>query len=324
MIRRRGFTLVEMLIVGALIALFSGIAIIGIQAQYRSNQRKAVIGETRQVASALDFAYNDIGFFPKISHLMLSRTNMELESDIKYGNPVQTFRLLDAFGIPLDVARAERVATKWRGGYFAASQSRTRISQGRGGSRKMITDSIDTVGYDWPLDVWNNPYVLYCLNIDPDTRSLYFVVNDRAADGTFSLNTTPGREGNFVNAVVSYGPNQVPGGGEIYVANGAPGNNTPGSDSGDYTLRLYTGDPNSIVNPLYLKRGNELLIADPDAQRMANAWTRKLYSDAGFSIANGAFPSSGTPDPIDLGDGITNSNALGITDSGSDDVVFTF
>lgn len=323
MMRRRGFTLVEMLIVGALIALFSGIAIIGIQAQYRANQRKAVIGETRQVASALDFAYNDVGLFPKISLLTYSREHLNLESDIKYGDQLSAFRLSDYFGItipPADVSRAESIADRWRGGYFAASQARTRVSQGRGGSRKMISDANDNVGYDWPLDVWNNPYMLYCLSINPDDQTLYFAHESLQADGTFAVNNRPGAEGNFVNAVVSYGPNQVPGGGEIFIPSGNVGT-AVGGDSGHFALRAYSGDPNSAQNPLGLKRGATLLQAS-QGRAIANAWTRLFAQRAGGTIFDD-LAETGTSDPVDVGDGIL-STKLGITDVGSDDVTFTF
>ena len=65
--RRRGFTLIEILIVGALISLLSGIAIFAVKQMYDSNRRKAMFDETRSIGTALHFAYEDLGFFPRLS-----------------------------------------------------------------------------------------------------------------------------------------------------------------------------------------------------------------------------------------------------------------
>ncbi len=72
----RAFTLIELLIVGALIALFAGLAIFGAQQAYLDNQRKAMIGEARQVATSLDLAYADVNFFPALCFLDKSLTNL--------------------------------------------------------------------------------------------------------------------------------------------------------------------------------------------------------------------------------------------------------
>ncbi|HRR32158.1 MAG TPA: prepilin-type N-terminal cleavage/methylation domain-containing protein, partial [Candidatus Sumerlaeia bacterium] len=68
-----GFTLVEIVIVAALVALFSGLATFGIQQMLRNNKLKAVIGEARQVGSSLIFAHQDIGFYPSIGFLNMSK-----------------------------------------------------------------------------------------------------------------------------------------------------------------------------------------------------------------------------------------------------------
>ncbi len=319
---RRGFTLVEMLIVGALIALFSGIAIIGIQAQFEANQRKAVIGETRQVAQALDFAYNDIGFFPKIAHLQSSLTTLQLGSEIEYGDEDTVFSFLDALGINTlpGAPLTQQSEAKWNGPYFAASQSRTRVSQGKGGSVKMLTTVADNVGFDWPVDVWNNPYMLYVLNVDRTNAAsptLFFANQSQDAGGNINPLTRPGVEGNFVTAVVSYGRNQVPGGGSRFVPGGDP---VVPNDGSSWGLRMYFGDPNNKQNPKTLKRGNDLLNGNANGRAIANAWTRRFAQNAG---SFGQLADSGDPDPVDVGDGIL-SVKLGITDPGSDDVVFDF
>ncbi len=318
---RHGFTLVEMLIVAALIALFSAIAIIGIQAQFEANQRKAIIGESRQVAQALDFAYNDIGFFPKIAHLQASLTTLQLDSEIKYGgNEDAIFSFLDSLGINVlpgsPLARQSR--ENWRGPYFAASQSRTRVSQGKGGSVKMITTPSDNVGFDWPVDVWNNPYMHYVLNVDRTDSAnptLYFANQTQDDSGNIVSLNRPGVEGNFITAVVSYGPNQVPGGGSLFQS---PGDSVVPNDGSPWGLRMYYGNPNDKANPKTLKRGPDLLDANSNGRAIANAWTRLFAQNAGNL---GQLADSDDPDPVDIGDGIL-STKLGITDTGSDDVVF--
>lgn len=306
--KARAFTLVEMLVVGALIALFAGMAIIGVQQQFRSNQRKAVIGESRQVASALDFAYNDLGFFPKISFLQDSLTSLRIESQAQFGGPDAVFDAFSAYSVP---TTRQNIDQNWRGPYFAASQSRSGIAQGRGGSRMMqVRNSATDPGWPWPIDTWNNPYMFYSMHIDPDDSTLYFTT---AQEGDPTVpNTSAGIVGNMVNAVVSYGPNQVPGGGEnFFVQVGAPTDLDP--TAGPFGLRLYTGDPNNTTVPLRLMTGLDLV--GTDGFYRANAWNREYAERAGISV-----DVASTPLALDN----ERENAVGITDIGSDDVVFTF
>ena len=62
---RRAFTLVEMLIVAALIALFAGLAVFNVTEQYELNKQKAAVAECRQIGTSMNFALQDLGFFPK-------------------------------------------------------------------------------------------------------------------------------------------------------------------------------------------------------------------------------------------------------------------
>lgn len=303
----RAFTLVEMLIVGALIALFAGLAIFGVQQQFRSNQRKAVIGEARQVATALDFAYNDIGIFPRIAFLQYSIEGLRVESLREYGAPNAVFADFQTHGIFAGL-QTLTIQDRWGGPYFSASQSRTRVAQGRGGSRFMrvpnnVVGSLGNQGFSWPVDTFNNPYMLYNLNINPDTGGLYFTTqlpNGAAASPEASAT------GNAFNAVVSYGPNQVPGGGEFAIIPGSP---TDTGVTSPYGLRLYSGDPQNEGQPLTLL-GPGALIGAPGLAR-ANVWGVNYAINAGVPTA--AFATSD--------DG---SIRIGITDVGSDDVVFTF
>ena len=70
---------------------------------------------------------------------------------------------------------------------------------------------------DWPADPWGNPYVLYLLYLRDD--------------GTYSFILSPTQEPDFFCAVVSYGPNRVPGGPETL---------TPQERDRYKALRLYT------------------------------------------------------------------------------------
>ena len=67
--KRRGFTLIEMLIVAALITIFSTIAMFSMQELMKSARRKAAIADLRSIGHSLANAHMDIGFMPKIGYL---------------------------------------------------------------------------------------------------------------------------------------------------------------------------------------------------------------------------------------------------------------
>jgi len=298
--RHAAFTLIEILIVGALIALFAGLAIIGIQAQFENNIRKATIGETRQIAMALDFAFNDVGFFPKLCFLDDSIQNLERESQDQYGNPKTVYSYLHAVGINT-LPRINTVESMWSGPYFSPAQYRTPASQGRGGARyvQFTEPGSGNAQFKWPLDPYNNPYAVYMLNINRSGGAyLEFVEPDK-----------PTQTGNFVNAVVSYGKNNVPGGGPYYTPTDNPTNT---SDSGPYGLRLYSGVPGPGGDPYIWYSRAEM------TPRRASAWALEFAQNAGAtgSLAQADNdPASPRVGITDVGDGTT---------PGSDDVVFTF
>lgn len=304
------------MIVGSLIALFSGLAIFGVQQQFRSNQRKAIIGETRQIASALDFAYNDVGFFPKLCFLDDSTEQLKLAGQRAFGgNGTQSYAFLSIVSVTT-LPKVNQVEQNWLGPYFSASQARSGVSQGRGGSKAMRlpdfeagepsagipSTTADNATFNWPVDPFNNPYMIYLLNVDrsdPANPVLRFASQDIT---NVSL-ASPGVTGNFVNAVVSYGPNQLPGGGEFYRP--TVGDIFNPNDTGPYGLRLYVGNPNDTsLNLTYLRD-------DQFTDERANAWSWEYGQNAGMTPANFA-----------LADDF--SAPIGITDAGSDDVVFSF
>jgi prepilin-type N-terminal cleavage/methylation domain-containing protein len=182
-----GFTLVEIIIVAALISLFSGLAMFGVQQMLKNSKLKAVIGETRQVGSALTFAHQDIGFYPAIGFLSY---NKDFISN-NYG-----WGLIDSMGLTITGLRVQHTYDKWSGPYFAASPTRNQLSyKFRGVVTMLLTNGYNI---DWPADQWGNPYVLYLFKYIPATASWEFV-------------QTSGEEPNFWAAVVSYGPDGVPG-----------------------------------------------------------------------------------------------------------------
>lgn len=291
---RRAFTLIELLIVGALIALFAGLAIFGAQQAYLNNQRKAVIGESRQVATALDFAYGDVGFFPLLCFMDDSLEGLTIDSQQAFGNPDSLFNFMQIMMVPT-TQKVTGIRANWKGPYFSPAQSRTQVSQGRGGSKQMLLNIGGTFRgpFAWPADVYGTPYVVYNLNIDVNGGTpgeLYFANQD--AGGT--LEVDPNKRGNFVNAVVSYGRNRIPGGGE-----------TPPSLGNVENFRLFEPDP-TIPN-----------IDGPNPLRYLQ---QNQFTDARAEVWSTTYAPSGVTFATD-NNGI---NPVGITDEGSDDIVFTF
>ncbi len=330
---RKGFTLVELFIVGALIALFSTLAIFGIQQQFDSNIRKAAIGEARQIGSALDFASLDTSVFPRLCWLTESTQGMDFISAL-LGQPNSQvpFQFLDYNGRPLGPGGAS-VRTNWDGPYFALSQSRTGISQGRTGIVRVFLPELSSFGggtpnedgLRWPGDPWSNPYVVYMLDLDvssPSSARLRFV-NDGIVDENSATNGTI--KGSYINAVVSYGKNLAPGGLEDNRPFGDPG--SPGNvGDGVYRFRLFTGNPSRgefemLTAQDFQTRATPL--GSPTNAALANdraqIWSREFAGDNGQNLQTGGDIPLG-PDP----DTPTNDVLLGIADPGSDDIVFEF
>ncbi len=181
----------EILIVGAMIALFAGMAIINIQQSFQSNLRKITMAETHQIATALSFAHQDISIFPKFCFLDDS-LNVLLQAPPVGDIPFD----FDYMGFALEGQRG-RIMEEWNGGYFAMSQTRRNVAQGTGGITEVILPySNETVS--WPADPWGNPYVLYLL-----------FMNSR---GQVDFIFEPSQDPDFAASVVSYGPNRTVGG----------------------------------------------------------------------------------------------------------------
>ncbi|MGF1573969.1 MAG: type II secretion system protein [Sumerlaeia bacterium] len=321
---QRAFTLIEMLIVAALISLFSALAVINIQTQLENNRRKAIIGESRQIGTAMELAYTDLGFFPSIALLDRTVTSLELESERLFSGSDETlFGALHPYVLPTAPfvgtsnrsSSIERSKRDWAGAYISSAQTRSPVSSGQGGTRAMNVYqgiSPNSPPIEWPLDGYNNPWMFYSLHIDrtnPASPFLYFVTETEADSNV--ANTSDGSvDGNYVNAIVSYGRNNVPGGGDLFVPFGDIDGVTADSP---YGLRLYSGNQDNLTAVLNLYTaftpGNPL--RGDAGRRRANAWTAEFYSNAGYNVG-------------DLSLSNDNSAAVGIIDPGSDDIVFSF
>ncbi len=188
---RKGFTLAEMLIVAALIALFSGLFIFSIETTYRINQQKASVAECRQIATAMSFAHQDLGFFPKICFLKFNSTNL--------------ISLLTGMGFDaveyhsMSVGDLQsRLLKQWKGPYAAFAQDRT--------VKMQFTSNAVTKEFDWPADPFGNPYVAYFVTTDPPSGG-------NPIRHRFIWNA--GEKPNEFAGIVSYGRNKVPGLGDL-------------------------------------------------------------------------------------------------------------
>lgn len=206
----RGFTLLEILIVAMLITLFSGIAIISIQTLYDQNRYKAMFAEAAEIGTSLSFAYNDMGIYPRLCLINQPRNTMVITST---NNTLLARPHMDTYGYLTATMKASVLNTSWKGPY--GGKSPARLSQGQRSFVTMRLVDIQTIGYaaqfktaadidiqlvDWPADTWANPWMVY-------------QVSKTVANGqpTYRL-IEPGEEPNFLNAVVSYGANRIPGG----------------------------------------------------------------------------------------------------------------
>ncbi|MBM3333628.1 hypothetical protein FJY63_03110 [Candidatus Sumerlaeota bacterium] len=294
-----GFTLIEILVIVAIISLLAGLAGINVQRAYQDNQRKAAYGEGRAIATALAFAYKDITIYPKLCFL---------QHNVLYLAPPQTAMstrpgsyLVSGFEyLGYDINRTlpvlvSRVIKNWSegtqtAGYFALGQ-RAGLFQGRGGLVRM---EVPTAGYnpvvlgmaesqpiyDWPADPWGNPYVVYML---------YLAGVDFNGLPVARFPDSPMRKPNYAFAVVSYGPNGVPGGSE----------NVPDTDRPlAQALRLYT------------------------QPTLAGARFRCLYPQDYSATVMGIAEARAKAWSFEKLMGLTGPLAYpGITDEGSDDIV---
>jgi prepilin-type N-terminal cleavage/methylation domain-containing protein len=303
--RQAGFTLVELLVVGLLISLFSTIAIFNMQRFFDDSKRKAVFDEVKSLGTALSFAYDDIGFYPRLHLLSLPRSlvvDRDNSGQVVMRPGFDTYGFLGAFSTP-----ARNIFENWSGSYMGVSEARTRLAQGQKGLVPVRLPDTSGTGsnfggddnslVNWPTDVWGNPYVIYLVRSDAsltgglasNPKGLFFIQ---------SYSDDP----DFMVAVVSYGPNGIPGGS---VGNGGF---LPDPASADYAnLRAAS------------------LFVEGDLVGTEAAFTLRAVnstdSSASFLDANFA---NNYPDSITHSNPDISVGRVGILDTGSDDIVWKF
>lgn len=205
--RRSGFSLLEILIVAALLAIFASIAVINIATVYRENQRKTVVGELRQFREAVGFSLQDVNLVPKLNFLTQSRIGI-----IDPASPIGQERVTEDFamyGHTIPDRRRRQYVDNWNGGYISVGRplEQTEPSAlGRAGYVRMQIGSgvVNPINPNsgnnvvaWPADLWGNPYVVYMLQVD--------------LNGNVTFVQTPYEDTNYALDFVSYGPDGVPG-----------------------------------------------------------------------------------------------------------------
>ena len=196
-----GFTLVELLIVGILISIFSTIALFNARRAYEDNLRKAAVGELYQLRTGIAFAYDDLEFYPKLNYLNNGLRMLwdDLEPPVPPGS-IPNF--MDIYGTEVAGELARIVVLKWKSeGYIGLAATRRGVgAMARGGSVRMYDPTIREIYKDWPADPYGNPYVMYILDIPYVTRYNPVFI------------TSPRQSARMITALVSYGPDKQPGG----------------------------------------------------------------------------------------------------------------
>ncbi len=207
----RGFTLVEMLIVAALISIFSALAVFNITTQLNLNKQKAAVAECRQLATALTFANDDLGFLPKLCFLRYNLPNLQ---SALLGTPTTANTMVEAYGNQVGDL-GTRLTRQWKGSYMSFNSDKVVKMQfnAHGANRE----------FEWPADPWGNPYAVYLIYSDPkETNQLN---REKFIDAA-------GKTADFSACVASYGRNRVPGLGDL----------PTGQESARADLRVYRDD----------------------------------------------------------------------------------
>ncbi len=290
---QRGFTLIEMLIIAALIALMSGIAVISIQYIVIESKRRATLGDLRTLAHTLTLAHYDHGIFPKLGYLSMSSELLQITAG---GNTVLPPDFHD-LGFNID-GQAGPLYAKWKGPYTASARGRSTISSsGQGYVVRMrmptLNSNNETIILDWPADAFGNPYVVYLVLLRRD-------VNTGAT--VFEPLVFSSEEPNYAAYTVSYGLNRIPGG---------PVDRsliTPAIRSLANEFRYYTEDGSGLT----------------DAQGRRAEFVARTFAEQNTIVASGAQRFQALGREVSPLGGFGYLSAFpeipGITDPGSDDL----
>lgn len=199
--KNAGFTLLEIIVVAALISLLSGIAVISIRTLYERAQINATRAEVGQISKALSFAHQDTGIFPKFHILGHPQSVLE---DIEIF-PDRALQNMHYIGVDIRTTKILRIIEQWNGPYWGVSMSRNNppIEVGPDGIIDSGDEGTTAMSFLLPIDPFGNPYVLYLLTYDPDHP-------DSDENGVRPIMSSA-EDPDFLCAVVSYGPDGVPG-----------------------------------------------------------------------------------------------------------------
>ncbi|HNY26568.1 MAG TPA: prepilin-type N-terminal cleavage/methylation domain-containing protein [Candidatus Sumerlaeota bacterium] len=283
-----GFTLIEILVICAILAILSSILITNVRQQMEQAERKATFADARSVANALTTAQFDVGFYPRVGYLNFTVPELKLAS----GSPTVLPPSLDTMGFPdaLLTSKIGTIYTEWGKGGSYLSFGAERASMAPGGSVgylcKMSIPGLSSSHnpIKWPADPWGNPYVVYLIKIvDNQAMAGPGVVTSSKTGAQYSWISGPFDNPTYKALVVSYGPNGYPGG----TADGKlPAGVTAEKILDDYGLFRR---PATSTDPFTALRSTEI----------NSARTSALSTDFGYS------PGSGI---------------VGIMDVGSDDI----
>lgn len=190
--RRSGFTLIEMLVVAALIAIFAGLAVFNIVEQLNREKEKAALSEARSIATAMSFAYDDLGFFPKLCFLRFGVDELR-KYIIDENLPADAIDWFDRGGANMGNMISSNWGEKYMSGSMPDKFVTMQLNFRNGGSHEI----------NWPSDPFNQPYMAYLLKMETPDRGGVPVV--QWADDTL------GDKPNYFAGIVSYGRNKVPG-----------------------------------------------------------------------------------------------------------------
>jgi len=301
----RGFSLIEMLIVGALIALFAGLAMFAAQHWYNENRRKAMFDECKSIGTSLSLSHDDISFFPRLYLLDLPVSMIFINGFARPG--------FDTYGYYNTAAPVSSLLTNWKGPYTKISSARSSMypSGGHGLCKMRLSDSgwanlgintndpnNDPSLVNWPTDTWGTPYAIYQVKSDTNIMSPTNPKGLRLVSG-------PAEEGDYFTAVVSYGPNRVPGGtGDM---------DTHPSESDQAAQLLKCG--------LFIK-GDSLHPGQPPSAAVADYTLRSISGGGDASLSNQTFITN-FAQSIESAF-LNDPTKIGIQDPGSDDIFWAF
>lgn len=197
---RKGFTLLEILVVAALVTLLSGIAMFSISTLYQRAQMNATRGEASQISKAESFAHIDIGFYPKFHFLDKSESEINDPAIVS----LAALKSMQYTGAQMQAVTLAGIENTWNGPYWGISNK----------SDANMPIPVNDMGiavsggsFKKPVDPWGNEYVMYMLVKDPGYSSGGYSAD---ANGVRPIITAT-EEPDYMCAIVSYGPNGHPG-----------------------------------------------------------------------------------------------------------------